>query len=526
MIKKSLFDKEAREALKRGVDELANAVKVTLGPKGRNVVIYNEYGQPHVTKDGVTVAKAIELEDPTENMGAQMLKEVASKTADVSGDGTTTATVLAQSIITQGLIAVNNGANPMDIKRGIDASVEIVVKELKAISKDIGNDTKRIKQIATISANGDEAIGSLIAEVMDKVKKDGIVTIEEGKGTETTINVVEGMQFDRGYISTHFVNSDKMEVVLENPYIILFDRKISFIKDLLPIIEKIMSLKRPIVIIAEDVDNEALATIVKNKQNGKLQIVAIKAPGFGDRRKDILEDIATFTGGVSVSEDKGMKLINMDITSLGQSAKVVVTKTTTAILNGKGEKQQIMTRCNEIRELIKSCKHDLERKQLQERLARLSAGIGVISVGANTEIEMKERKDRIDDALCATKAAIAEGIIPGGGTAYLHCIKVLDNLRFQPENKGKDIGRTIIMTALEAPCIQILNNAFLDADSITTALKENDYNHQGYNAATEKFEDLMESGVIDPTKVARVALENAASIASLFLTTQCVLTKK
>jgi chaperonin GroEL len=521
MAKDITFNLEARDALKRGVDALANAVKVTLGPKGRNVIIDKKFGSPSITKDGVSVAKEIELKDPVENMGAQLLKEVASKTADIAGDGTTTATVLAQAIITAGLKNVAAGANPMDLKRGIDKAVAAVVENLKKQSKEVGDDIKKIEQVATISANNDSSIGKLIAEAMGRVKKEGVITVEEAKGTETTVEVVEGMQFDRGYISPYFVtNPDKMEAVLENPFILIYDKKISTMKDLLPILEKTVQTGRPLLIIAEEVDGEALATLVVNKIRGSLKVAAVKAPGFGDRRKAMLEDIAILTGGVVISEEQGYKLENADLSYLGKAEKVTIDKDNTTIVNGAGDKKAITARVNQIKAQIETTTSDYDKEKLQERLAKLAGGVAVLYVGAATEVEMKEKKDRVDDALHATRAAVEEGIVPGGGTAYIRAIEVLDKIK--TENEDERTGINIVKRALEEPLRQIVANAGGEGSVIVQKVKEGKDDF-GYNARTETFENLFNTGVIDPTKVARVALENAASVAGMLLTTDCVL---
>ncbi len=521
MAKDIFFSIKAREALKKGVDELSNAVKVTLGPKGRNVIIEKSYGSPTVTKDGVTVAKEVELKDPVENMGAQMVKEVASKTSDLAGDGTTTATVLAQSIFTTGLKNVTAGANPMDLKRGIDKAVGEVLKSLKSQTKQIGDSMEKIEQVASISANNDSFIGKMIAEAMGKVKKEGVITIEEAKGIETTVKVVEGMQFDRGYISPYFVtDTDKMEAVYETPYILIYDKKISVMKDLLPLLEKVVQTGRPLIIISEDVEGEALATLVVNKIRGTLKVAAVKAPGFGDRRKEMLEDIAVLTGGTVISEEKGYKLEDATLQYLGQAEKVTIDKENTTIINGNGKKSDITSRINQIKTQIGTTTSDYDKEKLQERLAKLAGGVAVIYVGAASEVEMKEKKDRFDDALHATRAAIEEGIIPGGGVAYLRAQKQIDKLK--GDNEDEDTGIAIIKRALEEPLRQIVENAGMEGSVIIQKVKEgkDDY---GFNARTEVYENLLQSGVIDPTKVARVALENAASIASMLLTTECVL---
>ena len=515
------FDVDARDHLKKGVDALANAVKVTLGPKGRNVVIDKKFGAPQITKDGVTVAKEIELSDPFENMGAQMVKEVASKTGDDAGDGTTTATVLAQSIIQVGLKNVTAGANPMDLKRGIDKAVIAVVASLKKQSKKIGEDSNQIQQVASISANNDETIGKLIAEAMKKVKKEGVITVEEAKGTETTVEVVEGMQFDRGYISPYFItNAEKMQAVLENPYILIYDKKLSNMKDLLPSLEPVAQSGSPMLIISEDVEGEALATLVVNKMRGTIKIAAIKAPGFGDRRKAMLEDIAILTGGTVISEEKGMKLENADLTMLGRAEKVVIDKDNTTIVNGSGDKKLIKARVSEIKKEIEISTSDYDKEKLQERLAKLAGGVAVLYIGAATEVEMKEKKDRVDDALSATRAAVEEGIIAGGGVAYVRAIKDLEKLK--GANDDETTGIEIVKRALEEPLRQIAINAGADGAVVAQKVKEGKDDF-GFNARTEVYENMFKAGVIDPTKVARVALENAASIAGMFLTTECVL---
>lgn len=521
MAKDILFDLPARDGLKKGVDALANAVKVTLGPKGRNVIIEKSYGSPVITKDGVTVAKEIDMKDPVENMGAQMVKEVASKTNDLAGDGTTTATVLAQAIVTKGLKNVTAGANPMDLKRGIDKAVIEVVKSLKQQTKQIGDSTEKIEQVASISANNDGTIGKLIAEAMSKVKKEGVITIEEAKGIETYVDVVEGMQFDRGYISPYFVtNTEKMEAVFEDPYILIYDKKISVMKDLLPILEKSVQTGRALIIIAEDIDGEALATLVVNKIRGSLKVAAVKAPGFGDRRKEMLEDIAVLTGGTVISEEKGYKLEDADLSFLGEADKVSIDKDNTTIVNGKGEKINIDGRVNQIKAQIETTTSDYDKEKLQERLAKLAGGVAVIYVGAASEVEMKEKKDRFDDALNATRAAIEEGIIPGGGVAYLRAIESIRNLK--GANDDEETGIAIIMRALEEPLRQIVENAGMEGSVVVQKVSEGKDDF-GFNARTDVYENLYEAGVIDPTKVARVALENAASIAGMLLTTECVL---
>ncbi len=521
MAKEISFNVDARDALKRGVDALANAVKVTLGPKGRNVIIDKKYGAPSITKDGVSVAKEIELKNSVENMGAQMVKEVASKTADVAGDGTTTATVLAQAIITAGLKNVAAGANPMDLKRGIDKAVAQVIGALKKMSKSVGDDNQKIEQVATISANNDAEIGKLIAEAMGKVKKEGVITVEEAKGTETTVTVVEGMQFDRGYISPYFVtNADKMEAVLENPYILLYDKKISNMKELLPILEKVVQTGRPLLIIAEDVDGEALATLVVNKLRGSLKIAAVKSPGFGDRRKAMMEDIAILTDGTVISEEQGYKLDAADLTYLGKAEKVTIDKDNTTVVNGAGKKENITARVNQIKAQIETTTSDYDKEKLQERLAKLAGGVAVLYVGAATEVEMKEKKDRVDDALHATRAAVEEGIVPGGGVAYIRCIASLEKMK--GDNDDETTGIAIVKRALEEPLRQIVANAGIEGSIVVQKVKEGKDDF-GYNARTDVYENMLGAGVIDPTKVSRVALENAASIASMLLTTECVL---
>ncbi len=516
------FNLEARSKLKKGVDQLADAVKVTLGPKGRNVVIDKKFGAPTVTKDGVTVAKEIELEDPIENMGAQMVREVASKTSDVAGDGTTTATVLAQAIFAEGLKNVTAGANPMDLKRGIDLAVEAVVQNLKKLSKPVET-SQEIEQVGAISANNDSSIGKLIAEAMDKVGKDGVITVEEAKGTETTLEVVEGMQFDRGYLSPYFVtNADTMEAVLDDPYILIHDKKISAMKDLLPILEKVAQSGRALLIIAEEVEGEALATLVVNKLRGTLRVCAVKAPGFGDRRKAMLEDIAILTGGTVISEEKGFKLENAQLSYLGQAARVVVDKDNTTIVEGKGKKEEIKKRINEIKVQIEKTTSDYDREKLQERMAKLSGGVAVLKVGAATEVEMKEKKARVEDALHATRAAVEEGIVPGGGVAYL---RAMENLEVKVENEDQRTGVEIVKKALEAPIRHIVENAGWEGSVVVQKVKEGKDDF-GFNANTEKFENLMKSGVIDPTKVARIALQNAASVASMLITTEAVIVEK
>src|SRR5690554_277581 len=522
MAKQVKYNIEARDALKKGVDTLANAVKVTLGPKGRNVILEKKFGSPAITKDGVTVAKEIELKDALENMGAQMVKEVASKTADQAGDGTTTATVLAQAIITPGIKSVAAGANPMDLKRGIDKAVATVVANLKSQSQTVGEDINKIKQVATISANNDDVIGSLIAEAMEKVGKDGVITVEEAKGTETEVKTVEGMQFDRGYLSPYFVtNSDKMEADLENPYILIYDKKISNMKELLPILEKQVQTGKPLLIIAEDLDGEALATLVVNKIRGSLKVAAVKAPGFGDRRKAMLEDIAILTGGTVISEERGYKLENAELSYLGQAEKVVVDKDNTTVINGSGQAEDIKARVNQIKAQIETTTSDYDREKLQERLAKLAGGVAVLYVGATTEVEMKEKKDRVDDALHATRAAVEEGIVAGGGVAFIRASDALQDLR--GENEDENIGIDIIRRAIEEPLRQICNNAGIEGAIVVQKVKEGKDDF-GYNARTDVYENLIGAGVIDPTKVSRVALENAASIASMLLTTEAVIT--
>ena len=521
MAKEITFDTNAREKLKAGVDALANAVKVTLGPKGRNVVIDKKFGAPQITKDGVTVAKEIELKDPIENMGAQMLKEVASKTADIAGDGTTTATVLAQSIVTSGLKNVASGANPMDLKRGIDKAVEAVVAELKKTSKAVGSDTAKIKQVASISANNDDTIGTLIADAMAKVGIEGVITVEEAKGTETDVKIVEGMQFDRGYLSPYFVtNAENMEVDLENAYILIYDKKVSTMKELLPILEKSAQTGRPLLIIAEDVDGEALATLVVNKIRGALKVAAVKAPGFGDRRKAMLQDIAVLTGGQVISEETGLKLENATLEDLGRAEKITVDKDNTTIVNGSGSKETITSRISEIKAQIDKTTSDYDREKLQERLAKLAGGVAVLYIGAATEVEMKEKKDRVDDALHATRAAVEEGIVAGGGVALIRASKALDTLK--GANDDEQTGIAIIMRATEEPLRQIVANAGGEGAVVVNKVREGKDDF-GYNARTDVFENLIAAGVIDPTKVVRVALENAASIAGMLLTTECVI---
>ncbi len=521
MAKEIKYDSEARELLKKGVDTMANAVKVTLGPKGRNVVIEKKFGSPQVTKDGVSVAKEIELANKFENIGAQMTKEVASKTSDDAGDGTTTATVLAQSIVTVGLKNVTAGANPMDLKRGIDLAVTKVVASLNAQSKTIGDDFKKIEQVATISANNDSEIGKLIADAMSKVNKEGVITVEEAKGTDTTVEIVEGMQFDRGYLSAYFVtDTEKMETVLEHPYILIYDKKISSMKDLLPLLEASVQTGRPLLIIAEDVEGEALATLVVNKLRGSLKIAAVKAPGFGDRRKEMLQDLAILTGGTVVSEETGMKLETTTLDMLGIAEKITIDKENTTIVNGNGDKKMISARVNQIKAQIETTTSDYDREKLQERLAKLAGGVAVLYIGAPSEIEMKEKKDRVDDALSATRAAVEEGIIPGGGVAYIRAIKSLDGLK--GDNDDQTTGIAIVRRALEEPLRQIVANAGIEGSVVVQEVKKGKGDY-GFNARTEKYENLYETGVIDPTKVARVALENAASIAGMILTTETII---
>lgn len=524
MAKEIKFDIKAREELKKGVDALADAVKVTLGPKGRNVIIEKKFGAPHITKDGVSVAREVELEDAFQNMGAQLVKEVASKTGDDAGDGTTTATVLAQAIITVGLKNVAAGANPMDIKRGIDKAVEAVVASIKSQSKEVDDDFKKIEDVARISANNDEKIGHLIAEAMKKVKKEGVITVDEAKGTETTVDVVEGMQFDRGYISPYFItNTEKMECEMERPYILLFDKKISNFKDLLPVLEPVAQSGRPLLIIAEDVDSEALATLVVNRLRGSLKVCAVKAPGFGDRRKEMLEDIAILTGGVVISEEKGMKLDAATLDMLGTADKVTVNKENTTLVDGAGSKEAIASRVAQIKAQIEQTKSDYDKEKLQERLAKLAGGVAVLHIGAPSEVEMKEKKDRVDDALSATRAAIAEGIVAGGGVAYIRAISSLEGMK--GDNEDETTGMHIVKRAIEEPLRQIVANAGAEGAVIVQKVKEGEGDF-GYNARTGEFENLMAAGVIDPAKVTRVALENAASIAGMFLTTECVIADK
>ena len=521
MAKDIKFNIEARDEMKKGVDALANAVKVTLGPKGRNVIIEKKFGAPHITKDGVTVAKEVELADAFQNAGAQLVKSVASKTGDDAGDGTTTATVLAQAIVREGLKNVAAGANPMDLKRGIDKAVSAVVAEIKDMAEVVGDDYKKIEQVATVSANNDPEIGQLLADAMQKVSKDGVITIEEAKGRDTTIGVVEGMQFDRGYLSPYFVtNTEKMECEMENPYILIYDKKISNLKDFLPILEPAVQTRRPLLVIAEDVDSEALTTLVVNRLRGQLKICAVKAPGFGDRRKAMLQDIATLTGGLVISEDTGLKLEQATIDMLGSADKVSVTKATTTIVNGHGQKELIADRVNQIKNEIANSTSDYDKEKLQERLAKLAGGVAVLYVGAPSEVEMKEKKDRVDDALCATRAAIEEGIIPGGGVAYIRAQSALDKL--EGANADEMTGIRIVRRAIEEPLRQIVENAGLEGSVVVNEVRagEGDY---GYNARADRYENMKAAGIIDPAKVTRVALENAASIAGMFLTTECVI---
>ncbi len=521
MGKEIKFNIEARDLLKKGVDELANAVKVTLGPKGRNVVIDRKYGAPQITKDGVTVAKEIELSDSYANLGAQMVKEVASKTNDDAGDGTTTATVLAQSIVKVGLKNVTAGANPMDLKRGIDKAVNKIKESLKEQTKIVGDDYQKIEQIATISANNETTIGKLIAEAMEKVKKDGVITVEEAKGTDTNVEVVEGMQFDRGYISPYFItDTEKMNAVLESPYILLTDKKISSMKDLMPVLEPAAQEGKPLMIIAEDIDGEALATLVVNRLRGSLKVAAVKAPGFGDRRKEMLEDIAILTNGTVISEEKGLTLEKATLDMCGKAEKIVIDKENTTIVNGVGSKENIEARISQIRSQIEISTSEYDKEKLQERLAKLAGGVAVLYVGATTEIEMKEKKDRVEDALSATRAAVEEGIIPGGGVALIRAIKNIEDLK--GDNEDETTGIKIVKRAIEEPLRQIVENAGQDGSVVVQKVKEGEGDF-GYNARTNKYENLFESGVIDPTKVTRIALENAASIAGMFLTTECVL---
>ena len=524
MAKLIKFDIKAREELKKGVDQLSNAVKVTLGPKGRNVILDKKYGAPHITKDGVSVAREVELEDESQNIGAQLVKEVASKTNDDAGDGTTTATVLAQCIVNEGLKNVAAGANPMDVKRGIDKAVKRVVEAIKAQAQEVGDDIGKIENVARVSANNDDEIGQLIAEAMKKVKKDGVITVEEAKGTDTRVDVVEGMQFDRGYISPYFVtNTEKMECEMENPRILIFDKKISGLKDILPLLQATVQEHRPLLIIAEDVDGEGLASLVVNRLRGSLEVCAVKAPGFGDRRKEMLEDIAILTGGIVISEEKGLTLEKATVDMLGTAEKVTVNKENTTIVNGAGDKQAIADRVAQIRAQIDVTKSTYDKEKLQERLAKLAGGVAVLYIGAPSEVEMKEKKDRVDDALSATRAAVAEGIVPGGGVAYVRCLEALEG--FAGDNADENTGINIIRRAIEEPLRQIVDNAGLEGAVVVNKVKEGKGDF-GYNARTDQYENLFETGVIDPAKVARVALENAASIAGMFLTTECVIAEK
>lgn len=524
MAKELFFNVDARDQLKKGVDTLADAVKVTLGPKGRNVVISKKFGAPHITKDGVTVAKEIELENATENLGAQLVKEVASKTGDQAGDGTTTATVLAQAIVGVGLKNVTAGANPMDLKRGIDKAVEAVVKSIKSHARVVGDDYNKIEQVATISANNDPEIGKLIADAMRKVSKDGVITIEEAKGTDTTIDVVEGMQFDRGYISPYFVtNTETMEVEMDKPYILIYDKKISNLKELLPILEPAVQSGRPLLIIAEDVDNEALTTLVVNRLRGQLKICAVKAPGFGDRRKEMLEDIAILTGGVVISEEKGISLESANIEMLGTAEKVTINKDNTTIVNGYGDKEAIQTRVAQIKAQIEASKSDYDKEKLHERLAKIAGGVAVLYVGAPSEVEMKEKKDRVDDALSATRAAIEEGIVPGGGVTYIRAQEMLNDLK--GVNDDEQTGIEIVRRAIEEPLRQIVSNAGKEGAVVVQKVREGKDDF-GYNARMDRYENMFEAGIVDPAKVTRAALENAASIAGMFLTTECVIVDK
>ena len=521
MAKQIEFNIKAREELKKGVDALADAVKVTLGPKGRNVIIDKKFGAPHITKDGVSVAREVELEDPFQNMGAQLVKEVASKTGDDAGDGTTTATVLAQSIIAVGLKNVTAGANPMDLKRGIDKAVATVVEAIRNMSEEVGDDFKKIEDVARVSANNDETIGHLIAEAMKKVKKEGVITVDEAKGTETTIDIVEGMQFDRGYISPYFVTDpEKMECVMDSPLILIYDKKVSNLKDILPILEQSAQSGRPLLIIAEDVDQEALATLVVNRLRGSLKICAVKAPGFGDRRKEMLEDIAILTGGTVVSEEKGMQLATATMQDLGTATKVTINKENTTIVNGAGSQEAIAKRVAQIKAQIETTTSDYDREKLQERLAKLAGGVAVLHIGAPSEVEMKEKKDRVDDALSATRAAIAEGIVPGGGVAYIRALASLESLK--GDNDDEQTGIAIVQRAIEEPLRQIARNAGVEGAVVVQKVREGNADF-GYNARTDSYENLLSAGVIDPAKVTRVALENAASIAGMFLTTECVI---
>ena len=522
MTKLIQFNTEARDNLKRGVDQLADAVKVTLGPQGRNVVLDKKFGAPHITKDGVSVAKEVELKDPIENMGAQMVNEVASKTSDTAGDGTTTATVLARAIINAGLKNVTAGANPADLKRGIDLGVHAGVEDLKKRSIEVGNDNNKVQQIASISANNDEEIGKLIAESMQKVKSEGVITVEEAKGTDTYTDIVEGMQFDRGYLSPYFVtDTEKMQVDLEDPYILICDKKISNMKELMPLLEKVVQSNKPILIIGEEVEGEALATLVVNKMRGTFKVAAVKAPGFGDRRKAMLEDIAVLTGGTVISEDKGYTLENADLSFLGSAEKISIDKDNTTVVNGKGETDDIQARIKQIKKQIDDTDSEYDREKLQERLAKLAGGVAVLYVGAASEVEMKAKKDRVDDALNATRAAVEEGIVAGGGSSYLRSVNALKNVK--GDNEDQNIGVGIVQKAIQEPLRLIVENAGQDGSIVLEKIKEKDQDNYGYNAKKEQYEDLLEAGVIDPTKVARVAIENAASVAGMFLTTECIL---
>ncbi|MGB1041193.1 MAG: chaperonin GroEL [Flavobacteriales bacterium] len=522
MAKQITFDLEARDSLKRGIDKLANAVKVTLGPRGRNVVIDKKFGAPHITKDGVTVAKEVELSDAVENMGAQMVKEVASKTAELAGDGTTTATVLAQSIINTGLKSLVAGANPMDLKKGIDKGVAAIVKEMADFSEAVGADNKKIEQVATVSANNDKEIGALIAEAMKKVTKEGVITVEEAKGTETYVDVVEGMQFDRGYLSPYFVtDAEKMITEYENPYILIYDKKISNIQDVVPLLEAVVGTGRPLIIIAEDIESQALGLLVVNRLRGQMKVAAVKAPGFGDRRKAMLDDIAILTGGTVISEETGLTLANATLEMLGSADKIEIDKDNTTIVNGSGKKDNISARVGQIKAQIESTTSDYDREKLQERLAKLAGGVAVLYVGATTEVEMKEKKDRVDDALHATRAAVEEGIVPGGGVAYIRASSALDKVK--ADNDDEATGIAIIRRAIEEPLRQIVSNAGGEGSVVVQKVKEGKKDY-GYNARADKYENLLKSGVIDPAKVSRVALENASSIASMLLTTECVIT--
>lgn len=522
MTKLIQFNTEARDNLKRGVDQLANAVKVTLGPQGRNVVLDKKFGAPNITKDGVSVAKEVELKDPIENMGAQMVNEVASKTSDIAGDGTTTATVLARAMINSGLKNVTAGANPTDLKRGIDLGVKAVVEDLKKRSIEVGDDNNKVQQIASISANNDDEIGKLIAESMQKVKSEGVITVEEAKGTDTYTDIVEGMQFDRGYLSPYFVtDTEKMQVDLEDPYILICDKKISNMKELMPLLEKVVQSNKPILIIGEEVEGEALATLVVNKMRGTFKVAAVKAPGFGDRRKAMLEDIAVLTGGTVISEDKGYTLENADLSFLGSAEKISIDKDNTTVVNGKGESDDIQARIKQIKKQAEGTDSEYDREKLQERLAKLAGGVAVLYVGAASEVEMKAKKDRVDDALNATRAAVEEGIVAGGGSSYLRSVRALDNVK--GDNEDQNIGVSIVQKSIQEPLRLIVENAGQDGSIVLEKIKEKDKDNYGYNAKSEKYEDLLEAGVVDPTKVSRVAIENAASVAGMFLTTECIL---